>query len=81
MFLFYLEIVNKMRQVSIKISEFIHSIKQPDRRCNNKFIWQFTALIFQIFLIEIKMWKTLVKACKLLKSLSKRLEAAQKKFY
>ena len=29
LFLFYLEIVNKMRQVSITISEFTHSIKQP----------------------------------------------------
>ena len=36
--LFYLEIVNKMRQVSNKIYEFNHSIKQPDGRCNNKFI-------------------------------------------
>ena len=29
MFLFYFEIVNKMRQVSITISEFTRSIKQP----------------------------------------------------
>ena len=29
MFLFYLEIVNKMRQVAIAFSEFTHSIKQP----------------------------------------------------
>ena len=50
MFLFYLEIVNKMRQVSIKISEFTHSIKQPWGRYKVKFIWQFTALNFQILL-------------------------------
>ena len=37
--LFYLEIVNKMRQVSITISEFTHSIKQPCGRCNIMFIW------------------------------------------
>ena len=30
---FYLEIVNKMRQVSITISDFTHSIKQPCGRC------------------------------------------------
>ena len=38
-----------------------------------KFIWQFTALSFHILLnLYWKMWKTLVKACKLLKSFSKK---------
>ena len=73
MFLFYLEIVNKMRQVSITISEFTHSIERPCGRCHIKFIWQFTALSFQILLNSYwKMWKTVVQACKLLKSLSKK---------
>ena len=38
MFLFYLEIVNKMRQMSVTISEFTHSIsiKQPCERCDIK---------------------------------------------
>ena len=82
MFLFYLEIVNKMRQVSITISEFTHSIKQPCGRCNIKFIWQFTALSFQILInLYWKMWNTVVQTCNLLKSLSKTPEAAQKKIY
>ena len=73
MFLFYLETVNKMRQVSITISEFTHSIQQPCGRWEIKFIWQFTALSFQILWnLYWKMWKTLVQACKMLKSLSKR---------
>ena len=46
MFLFYLEIVNKMRQVPITISEFTHSIKQPWRRYKVKFILQFTIFKF-----------------------------------
>ena len=36
--LFNLEIVNKMRQVSITISEFTHSIERPCGRCHIKFI-------------------------------------------
>ena len=73
MFLFYLEIVNKMRQVSITISEFTHSIKQPCGRCNIKFMWQFTALSFKMLLnLYWKMQKTVVQACNLLKSLSKK---------
>ena len=69
--LFYLEIVNKMRQVSITISEFTHSIKQSCGRCDIKFIWQSTVLGFQIVSnLYWKMWKTVVKAYKLLKSLS-----------
>ena len=55
--------MNKIRQVSITLSEFT-------RRCDIKSIWQFTAFSFQIY-IE-KMWKTVVQACKLLKSLSKK---------
>ena len=72
--LFYLEIGNKMRQVvSITISELIHSIKQPCGRSDIKFIWQFSSLSFQILLnFYWKMWKTVVQACKLLKSLSKK---------
>ena len=72
MFSFYLEIVSKMRQVSITISEFTHSIKQPWGRYKVKFIWQFTALNLQILPnLYWKMWKTVVQACKLSKSLSK----------
>ena len=57
--LFNLGIVNKMRQVSIKISEFIYSNKQPCGRRVIEFIWQFTALSFQILLnLHWKMWKT-----------------------
>ena len=73
MFLFYLGIVNKMRQVSITVSEFTHSNKQPCGRRDIEFIWQFTALSFQILLnLHWKMWKTVALACKLLKSLCKR---------
>ena len=60
-----------MRQVFSIL--FTHSIKQPCGRRYNKFIWQFTALSFQILLnLYWKMWKTVVQACKLLKSLSKK---------
>ena len=38
MFSFYLEIVNRMRQVSITISGFTHSIKYPCGRGDIKFI-------------------------------------------
>ena len=73
MFLFYLGIVNEMRQVSITVSEFTHSNKQPCGRRDIEFIWQFTALSFQILLnLHWKMWKTVALACKLLKSLCKR---------
>ena len=73
MILFYLEIVNKMRQVSISISEFTHSIEQTCGRCDIKFIWQFTAFSFQsLFNLYWKCEKTVVKACNLLKSLSKK---------
>ena len=73
MFLFYLEIVDKMRQVSITISEFTHSIMQPCGRCNINFIWQFTALSSRIFLnLYWKCKKNVVQACKILKSLSER---------
>ena len=73
MFLFYLEIVNKIRQASNTISEITHSIEKPCGRCYIKFIWQFTALNFQILLnLYWKVWKTVVQACKMLKSLSKR---------
>ena len=58
MFLFHLEVMNKMRQVSITISGFTHIIKQPWRRCDINFIWQFTALSFEILLnLYCKMWK------------------------
>ena len=71
--MFYLEIVNKMRQASNTISEVTHSIKKPCGRCDIKFIWQFTALSFQILLnLYWKMWKTVVQACKLVKSISMR---------
>ena len=73
MFMLYLEFVNKMRQVSIKISEFTHSVKKPCERCDMKFIWQFTAFSFQIMLnLYRKRWKSEFQACKLLKSLSKK---------
>ena len=79
MFLFYLEIVNKTKQVSITVSEFTHSIKQPCGRCDIKFKSQFTALSFKILLnLYWKMWKTVVHACKLLKSLSKRDRGSSK---
>ena len=51
MFSFYLEVVNKMRQVSITISEFTQSIKQPCGRCGIKFIPQFTVLSCQMLSI------------------------------
>ena len=35
---FYLEIVNKMRQMSVTISEMTHSIKQPCGKGDIKFI-------------------------------------------
>ena len=74
MFLFYLEIVNKLRQVSIWISQFTHSIKQTCGRCGIKFIWQFTALSVQILLnLYWKLWKTVVQAFKLLKSICEKL--------
>ena len=38
MFLFYLGIVGKMRQVSITVLEFTHSNKQPCGRCDIEFI-------------------------------------------
>ena len=38
MFLFYLGIVNKMRQVSITVSEFTHSNMQPCGRRDIEFI-------------------------------------------
>ena len=73
MFLFYLEIVSKMRQVSITISLFTCSIKQPCGRCTFKFIWHFTVLSCHIlFNFCCKMWKTVVQACELLKSFSKK---------
>ena len=73
MFLFYLEIVNKTRQVSSTNSEFTHSSKPPCGSCDYKFKSQFTALNFEILLnLYWKMCKTVVQACKLLKSLSKR---------
>ena len=73
MFLFYLVIVNKMRQVSITVSEYAHSNKQPCGKGDIEFIWQFTALSFQILLnLHWKMWKTVAFVCKLLKSLCKR---------
>ena len=75
-FLFYLDIVNKMRQVWSTISEFTHNIKQPCERRNIMFMWQFTAPCFQIF--YWKMWKTVVQTSN--HSLT-GLEAAQKKFY
>ena len=54
-------------------SEFTRSNKQPCGRRDIEFIWQFTALSFQILLnLHWKMWKTVALACKLLKSLSKR---------
>ena len=81
-FLFYLEIVNKMRQASNTISEVTHSIKKPCGRCDIKFIWQFTALSFQILSnLYWKMWKTLVQACKMLKSLSKRPWGSRKEIF
>ena len=53
------------------ISEFTHSINQPCRRCDIEFIWHSTVLGFQIVSnLYWKMWKSVVKACKLLKSLS-----------
>ena len=50
MFVFYLEIVNKIRQVSISISEFTYNIQQPCEKCQIKFIYQFTSLNFKILL-------------------------------
>ena len=62
-----------MMQVSVTISEFTYSFKQPCRRCNIKFISEFTALSFQILLnLYWAMWKIVVRACKLLKSHSKK---------
>ena len=73
MFLVYLGIVNTMRQVSITVSDFTHNNKQPCGRRDIEFIWQLTALSFQILLnLHWKMWKTVALACKLLKSLWKR---------
>ena len=67
-----LEIMNKIRQVSIKIFEFTFSIKQLCGRCHIKFMWQFAALRFQILLKSFgKMW-LVSQTCELLKSLSKK---------
>ena len=59
MFLFYLEIVNKMRQVSVTIFEITHSVKQLCGRSEIKFIWLFTALSFQILLNLYWKWERL----------------------
>ena len=69
-----------MRQVSITISEFTHAIKRSSGRCNIKFIWQFTPLSFKIllYLYWKKVWKTVVQARKLLKSLSKKAWGSSK---
>ena len=81
MFLFYLEIVNKIRQVSISISEFTYNIQQPCGKCHIKFIYQFTTLNFQILLhLYWKLWKTVVQACKLLRSLSEKPWGSSKEF-
>ena len=72
MCLFYFEIVNMMRQASIAISRFTHSIQQPCGRCDIKSIWQLTALSFRILSNSYqKMWKICWN----------HLKAAQKKFY
>ena len=73
MFLFCSEIVNKMRQVSIAISEFTHSIKQTCGRCDVKFILTVSSPQFSIFVkYSLKNVKSVVQACKLLKLLSKK---------
>ena len=62
-----------MKQVSITIFEFTHTIQQPCGRWDIEFIWYFTALDFRILLgLYWKMWKTVVQACEMLKSLCKR---------
>ena len=72
-----------MRQVSITLSGFSQGIQQPCRRCHIVFIWQFTALSFQIWLNLYwnNMWKTAVQACKLLKSLSKKPWGSSKEIF
>ena len=54
LFFFYMQIVNVLRQVSLTISEFTHSIMQPCRRCDIKFIWQFTNFVKLILKNMIK---------------------------
>ena len=49
-----MQIVNVLRQVSLTISEFTHSIMQPCRRCDIKFIWQFTNFVKLILKNMIK---------------------------
>ena len=79
--LFYLKIVNKMRRVSITISEFTHCIKQPCKRCDIHFICQSTAL-FKFGLICIEQCENLSsKPARCLNHSLKRLEAARKKFH
>ena len=46
LFLFYLEIVNKMRQVLITISEFTHRIKQP---CGSAILSLYDSLKSSVF--------------------------------
>ena len=82
MFLFYLEIVNRMRQISITISGFTHSIKKPCGRGDIKFIWQFTALSFQNLLNAYwKMWKMRSKHASCWNHNLRCHEAAQIFFY
>ena len=58
MFLFYSEIVNKMRQVSITISDFTHSINQPcGRCCDNKFVTVYSpqfSIVVEFILRNVK---------------------------
>ena len=78
MFLFYLEIVNKMRQVSITISEFTHSIKQSCERWDIKLYDSLQSSVQILLSLYWKTWKNIFKACKLLKSLSKKALGSSK---
>ena len=53
-FLFYLEIVNKIRQASNTISEVTHSIKKPCGRCDIKFIDSLQPSVFKFCQIYIE---------------------------
>mgnify|MGYP001803348998 CR=1 FL=1 len=62
-----------IRWVSITISDLTHSIKQPCGRCFDiKFMTVYSPQFQMLLNLYWEMWKTLVKACKLLKSLSKK---------
>ena len=75
-----LEVMNKIRQVSIKIFEFTCSIKQLCGRCHIKFMWQFASLRFQILLKSFgEMW-LVSQTCELFKSLSKKRWCSQQEF-